>query len=64
MMTWVLVGLLGGSLLTSEHQTREACEGRAVILREKGAQAKCVELGSSSSNLTYQIYPSTMAPLR
>jgi hypothetical protein len=48
-MAWILIGLLGGSLITSLHDTREACEGRAVVLREtKGLVAKCVELPRNS----------------
>lgn len=44
-MNWVLIGFLLGSQITSQHETREACEGRAVLLREKGAVAiKCIEV--------------------
>lgn len=44
-MNWIFLGLLAGSLVTSAHDTREACEGRAVIAREKGVErGKCVEL--------------------
>lgn len=42
-MNWILIGYLAGSLVTSTHETREACEGRAVILKEKSVSAKCVE---------------------
>lgn len=40
--TWLLIGTFLGSVVTSPHDTREACEGRAVILREKGAFVRCV----------------------
>lgn len=44
-MNWIFIGLLAGSLVTSQHDTREACEGRAVVAREaKVERGKCVEL--------------------
>ena len=46
MGTWIVIGVIAGSLVVSEHKDREACEGRAVILREQKVTAKCVELGS------------------
>ena len=45
-MNWICIGLLAGSLITSQHENREACEGRAVVLREAKAMAKCVEVPS------------------
>lgn len=42
-MNYLLIGTLLGSLLSSSHDTREACEGRAVLLREKGAVVRCAE---------------------
>jgi hypothetical protein len=50
-MNWICIGMLAGSLITSTHDTREACEGRAVILREAKASAKCVELPKGTSSL-------------
>lgn len=43
-MTWIFTGLLLGSIVTSSHDSREACEGRAVLLKEKGVNGKCVEM--------------------
>ena len=43
-MNWICIGLLAGSLVTSLHDTREACEGRVVMLREAKVSAKCVEI--------------------
>jgi hypothetical protein len=44
-MSWILVGIIGGSLITSTFDNREACEGRAVVLREtKGVVAKCIKM--------------------
>lgn len=42
-MNWILVGTLLGSIITSQHDSREACEGRAVLLKEKNANVKCIE---------------------
>jgi len=43
-MLWMFVGVLLGSIVTSSHETREACEGRATLLREKGVSGKCVDM--------------------
>ena len=39
---YIFVGLLLGSLVTSHHDTKEACEGRRVTLAEKGVVGRCV----------------------
>lgn len=53
-MSWIYVGLLAGSLVTSTHDSKEACEGRAVTLKEKGVIGKCVEGASGfSTGLSY-----------
>ncbi len=44
MLQWVFIGYLLGSTVTSQHDTREACEGRAVMLREKGVVGQCVQV--------------------
>lgn len=54
--------MLLGSIVTSSHDTREACEGRAVLLKEKGVVGKCVDQGTikfSTSSLT-TIWPNTI----
>lgn len=51
-MTWIFVGTLLGSIVTSPHDTREACEGRATILREKGAAGQCVQAPTNFMTLT------------
>lgn len=43
-MKWILVGYILNTLISQGFDTREACEGRAVLLREQKAVAKCVEL--------------------
>ena len=64
-MSWILIGSLAGSLLTSTFDNREACEGRAVILREAKATVKCVEMPinyiSSSSITVSPTYCGTIA---
>jgi hypothetical protein len=52
-MNWILIGTMAGSLITSLHDTREACEGRAVILKEQKAIVKCVEMPPVSGSLYY-----------
>lgn len=42
-MQWLLIGVLLGSIVTSGHKDREECEGRAVLLREKGASVSCYQ---------------------
>ncbi len=55
-MNWVLIGLLAGSLITSQHQNEEDCLGRKAMLeRQKVERATCVELkqwGTLSSGST------------
>lgn len=41
-MSWIYVGLLAGSLVTSTHDSKEACEGRGVTLKEKGVSGQCI----------------------
>ena len=62
-MNWICVGFLAGSIIASGHETKEACEGRAVTLRESKAIVKCVEVtnasafGTASGSITIQGYP-------
>ena len=54
-MKYILIGTLLGSFLHSEHDSREACEGRAALLREVKAAVRCVEANPGagiSSTLT------------
>ena len=53
-MDWVFMGMLLGSLVTSAHPSREACEGRAVMLKEKGVVGKCEPAPLSGINLSYE----------
>jgi hypothetical protein len=48
-MHWFLIGFLLNTPITDHFDTREACEGRAVVLREKGADVKCIEFGPTVS---------------
>ncbi len=60
-MEWVYIGIVAGSLVTSLHPNKEACEGRKAILAEQKIAGKCVEAPSFTVGLpTYQgsiIYP-------
>lgn len=49
---YILIGILLGSIVTSTHDSREACEGRKTILAEKGVVAECKAINSSSGTLT------------
>ncbi len=51
-MNWICIGLLAGSLITSLHDNKEACEGRAVTLREAKASAQCVEMPKPALTFT------------
>lgn len=50
-MTWVLIGVVAGSLVVSGHDTKEACMGREAMLREQKIPATCVRAPSFSSGL-------------
>lgn len=47
-MTWLLVGTLLGSIVTSEHTSEEACRGRLAMLQKKEVVAQCVQQSNSS----------------
>ena len=59
-MNWVFVGILMGTVVTSTHDSREACEGRRVVLAEKGVNGKCVELSATRSYTGTTIAPLTI----
>lgn len=40
-MNWLFIGTLLGSIVTSGHDTKEACEGRKAVLQEKGVVGQC-----------------------
>ena len=42
-MKYVMIAILMNSLIASLHDSKEACEGRAAMVREKVGNAKCVE---------------------
>jgi hypothetical protein len=52
---YVLIGMLLGSIVTSTHDNREACEGRRVVLAEKNVVAECKSMTnySTSTGNTY-----------
>lgn len=56
-MEYLLIGTLLGSIITSEHKDREACEGRAVMLREAKASVQCLQKHITALNFGYSIGP-------
>lgn len=44
---YLFIGILLGSIVTSTHDNREQCEGRATILKEKGVTGQCVQQSST-----------------
>ena len=51
-MNWIFIGILYSTLMTSAHDTKEACLGREAVLKEKGVIGKCVEAPTSGSYLS------------
>ena len=47
---WIMIALVGGSLLVSQHDTREACEGRLAVIQKDVKPAphgQCVNFPST-----------------
>lgn len=60
---YILIGVLLGSMVTSTHDTREQCEGRKVILSEKGVtNLECRSTQLFSSSTYNSIAPLTVGP--
>lgn len=51
-MSWILVGVVAGSIVTSGHDTKEACLGRVAVLAEAKVSATCVEAPGKSLSYT------------
>jgi hypothetical protein len=45
-MSWILIGVIGGSIIVSAHDSKEACLGRKASLDEQKIAARCVEAPS------------------
>lgn len=44
-MNWILIAITSGMLMTSSHETEEACLGRKAMLeKDKTVNAKCVNM--------------------
>lgn len=57
-MMYILVGILLGSMVTSSHDSREACEGRKTLLAEKGVISLECKIATNNTGVTFQsIYP-------
>lgn len=54
-MHWIFVAVFAGSIVTSGHETREACEGRRAIMAEQKIVGLCVEAPRAA---TLQTFPS------
>ena len=46
-MNWVFTGILLGSIVTSQHESKELCLGRKAMLTEKGVIGDCAEVKSN-----------------
>lgn len=51
-MNWISIGIVAGSLVFGQHDTKEACMGRVETLKEQKIPAKCTEAPSNTSNYT------------
>lgn len=62
-MNWIYIALLSGNLITSQHDTEEACLGRKAILEKENkiTNAKCINMMTSfyGSIGTITLSPST-----
>lgn len=57
-MNWILIAITSGMLMTSHHDTEEACLGRKAMLeKDKITNSKCIDMrgfsltGISSSSI-------------
>ena len=51
-MNWIFIGAVAGSLVTSAHDTKEACLGRKAILAENKIVGECFDRGPKTSSWT------------
>lgn len=51
-MSWIYIGIIAGSIITSGHDTKEACLGRKAMLEEQHAVGKCVEAPTTTGFVT------------
>jgi len=59
-MNWIMIAIMSGSLVVSSHETQEACEGRAAILKkDHKIETKCVEVPKTYDG-KYYIYNNYM----
>lgn len=54
-MKYILIGTLLGSIVTSNHDNKEACLGRLEMLKEKGVAAQCIL--DTSGNVGFVVGP-------
>jgi hypothetical protein len=51
-MNWILIAIVSGSILTSGHDTEEACLGRKAMLEKDKISAKCVSAPTLYNSIT------------
>jgi hypothetical protein len=51
-MNWVFIEAILGSIVTSSHDTQEACEGRKVMLEKKEIKGQCIQQNISNITLS------------
>ena len=58
-MTWILIAIVSGSILVSEHSTEEACLGRKALLARRSVASvmACVELPKAVDPLGPAVVP-------
>lgn len=49
---YIFIGMLLNSIVTSSHDSEEACKGREAVLKEKGVVGQCVKENSHINNFT------------
>ena len=53
-MKWILLAMIAGSLVVSQHSSEEDCEGRkAMVQKQKAEYARCVDLAKIEARLLW-----------
>ena len=56
-MNWILIAITSGMLMTSSHDTEEACLGRKAILeKNKVTNSKCIDMRVDVYGITHGTY--------
>lgn len=55
-MNWILIAVASGMIMTSNHETEEACLGRKAILeKDKITNAKCISMQPIYGSITNEM---------